>query len=114
MFTIFPRLLNRREQVVGPRSGGEQQTLAICGNADGRTKRPIDRCASFDLLPIVVDECWNRREKINRRLVWSSGVLNGFNRLRMHSACLKPGGLCGAVLAGKLPGTVQLWTLILD
>ena len=58
VFETFPRLADRRRQVAGSLSGGEQQMLAI-GRAmmAAPTVLLIDEL-SLGLMPIVIDECY--------------------------------------------------------
>lgn len=66
VFTRFPRLKERRKQVAGTLSGGEQQMLAI-----GRGMMSDPRLLMFDepslgLAPVIVDEMFDAIVKINR------------------------------------------------
>lgn len=59
VFTIFPRLLERRRQLAGTLSGGEQQMLAI---GRGLMSKPVLQMfdePSLGLAPILVSEIFN-------------------------------------------------------
>lgn len=65
VYTLFPRMKERRKQMAGTLSGGEQQMLAI-----GRGLMSLPRIMMFDepslgLAPILVQEIFNMIKKIN-------------------------------------------------
>ena len=66
VFTLFPRLLERRKQLAGTMSGGEQQMLAI-----GRALMANPRILLLDepsmgLAPLVVQEIFRVLERLRR------------------------------------------------
>jgi branched-chain amino acid transport system ATP-binding protein len=66
VFTLFPRLLERRKQLAGTLSGGEQQMLAI-----GRGLMSLPKLMMFDepslgIAPILVQEIFSMVRRVNR------------------------------------------------
>jgi branched-chain amino acid transport system ATP-binding protein len=66
VFTLFPRLLERRKQLAGTLSGGEQQMLAI-----GRGLMSLPKLMMFDepslgIAPILVQEIFGMIRRVNR------------------------------------------------
>ena len=58
VYSVFPRLAERREQSAGSLSGGEQQMLAMGRALISRPKLLIVDELSLGLMPKVVDECY--------------------------------------------------------
>ncbi len=56
MFTIFPRLRERKDQLAGTMSGGEQQMLAMGRALMSRPKVLLLDEPSMGLSPIMVDK----------------------------------------------------------
>ena len=56
MFTIFPRLRERKDQLAGTMSGGEQQMLAMARALMSRPKVLVLDEPSMGLSPIMVDK----------------------------------------------------------
>lgn len=59
VFTIFPKLKDRQDQVAGTMSGGEQQMLAIGRALMLKPKILILDEPSMGLAPVVIDEVFN-------------------------------------------------------
>lgn len=66
VFSFFPRLEERRNQVAGYLSGGEQQMLVIGRALMARPKLMLLDEPSLGLAPLVVKEIFDVIEKINR------------------------------------------------
>jgi branched-chain amino acid transport system ATP-binding protein len=66
VFGYFPRLLERRKQVAGYLSGGEQQMLAIGRAIIGRPRLILLDEPSLGLAPLVVQDIFAIIERINR------------------------------------------------
>ncbi len=67
VFTIFPRLRERRGQIAGTLSGGEQQMVAIGRGLMAGPKLLMLDEPSLGLAPILVEEMFGVIEQINRR-----------------------------------------------
>ena len=65
-FTLFPRLAERRDQLAGSMSGGEQQMLAIARGLMAEPRLVILDEPSLGLMPIVVQEVFRLIEAVNR------------------------------------------------
>jgi branched-chain amino acid transport system ATP-binding protein len=67
VFRLFPRLRERRTQVAGTLSGGEQQMLAIGRAIMARPRILLLDEPSMGLAPILVEQIFQTIEEINRQ-----------------------------------------------
>ena len=61
---VFPRLFDRKNQLAGSLSGGEQQMLAFGRAMMSNPNLMLVDELSLGLMPSVVDECYNALEKL--------------------------------------------------
>ena len=67
MYKIFPRLKERRMQMTGSLSGGEQQMCAFARGLMGNPKLIIIDEMSLGLAPLVVDDLIDNVKEINNQ-----------------------------------------------
>jgi branched-chain amino acid transport system ATP-binding protein len=65
-FSVFPRLAERRAQLAGSLSGGEQQMLAVARAMMSRPELLLLDEPSLGLAPIIVQDLFRRVGEINR------------------------------------------------
>jgi branched-chain amino acid transport system ATP-binding protein len=67
VYTLFPRLAERRTQLAWSMSGGEQQMLAVGRALMGRPKLLLLDEPSLGLAPLIVEQLFDKIVDINRQ-----------------------------------------------
>jgi branched-chain amino acid transport system ATP-binding protein len=67
VYTLFPRLAERRTQLAWSMSGGEQQMLAVGRALMGRPKLLLLDEPSLGLAPIIVEQLFEQIVRINQQ-----------------------------------------------
>ncbi|MCI8660562.1 MAG: ABC transporter ATP-binding protein [Lachnospiraceae bacterium] len=89
MYTIYPRLKDRRKQLAGSLSGGEQQMLAIARGLMSEPEMIMFDEPSLGLAPVIVDEMFDVILRINKekKLPVLLVEQNAFAALSISSRC---------------------------
>ena len=97
MYTLFPRVKERRNQIAGTLSGGEQQMVAIGRALMARPRLICMDEPSMGLSPLFVEQVFDIIQEINRQGTTIFMVEQNANmalRSRTAPTCCRPGRWC--------------------
>ncbi len=86
VYTLFPRLLERRQSSAGWLSGGEQQMLALGRALIGRPKLLLVDELSLGLAPLIVKEIYKQLQVVGKTLGTSMLIVEQNARLALEFA----------------------------
>lgn len=86
VYTLFPRLLERRQSAAGWLSGGEQQMLALGRALIGQPKLLLVDELSLGLAPLIVQEIYKQLQVVGRTLGTSMLIVEQNARLALEFA----------------------------
>lgn len=89
MYSLFPRLWERKNQKAGSLSGGEQQMVAIARGLMANPKLLMCDEPSLGLAPVIVDEVFTVIQRVNRELGIPIIIVeqNAYMALSISSRC---------------------------
>lgn len=111
-YDLFPRLFERKSQLAGTMSGGEQQMLAIARGLMSDPQLIMFDEPSLGLAPVIVDEMFEAIAKINREKKIPVVIVeqNAFMALSISDRCyvLRNGAVRMSGLSAELLGNEEI------